>query len=65
LGGLVASAEEKDQGLAPLNEIDPVSRALVDTHLEDTLANGRNIPEIASLGPVNPPDDLGPGPQVA
>jgi hypothetical protein len=37
----------------------------VDTHLEDTLANGRNIPEIASLGPVNPPDDLGPGPQVA
>jgi hypothetical protein len=59
LGTLVATAQKNNQLLSALHEVDPVTRALVNSHFTDTITNGLNVTRVAKLKTVDPSCDLG------
>jgi hypothetical protein len=47
LGALVSAAEQNDQDIAALREIDPIARAMIDAHLADRFADRLDVARIA------------------
>lgn len=53
LGGLVSASQQQDQTVAFVQEVHPVSRAIVDTQLGDTPSDRLNVSGIADCQPVD------------
>lgn len=52
-------AQQHDQNLATLHELNPIAGAIVDSHFAQAFADGLNITGVAERQPVNPRLDTG------
>jgi hypothetical protein len=57
LGSLVAGAEQDDEGIAALREIDAIAWPVIDAHFPDRSADRSGVAGVAALEPEQPLGD--------
>jgi len=62
---LVAAAEQNDDDIAASDEIDAITRSVIDAHLANAPADRSDVAEVAEREPANSQIDPTDGPSIA